>query len=119
MNPRYGAMPKRKGMSLPLETVILLILAAVVLAALLAFFRSAFAPAQTESQAVQDQLRICQEIAQDGVCEASEASKLLTSTSGGAAVCRVERPSCSPGTSGDRNKNCVQSCCKIYCTRVT
>ena len=111
---------KRKGMSLPLETVVLLVLAAIVLAALLGFFRGAFAPAQTETQLTQTQLRVCQEIQQRG-CTTLDAISWAKTNLLDTGTCNKGRPSCSPIAVGavqgqTDQERCVRSCCALLCS---
>jgi len=110
-----------KGISLPLETVVLLILAAIILAALLGFFLGTFTPAQSEADLVQQQLDKCQEIARLR-CYTDEAktaarTNLLTATGGAKPLCRTDRPACSPtGPTGTQPvDNCIKNCCSVFC----
>jgi hypothetical protein len=109
-----------KGMSLPLETVVLLILATIVLAALLGFFLGAFTPSQSEADMVRQQLNVCQEIARRG-CYTTDATtyasgSLTAATTGAKAICNSDRPACSPiGSQTTPIKNCIKSCCSVFC----
>jgi hypothetical protein len=105
--------PARKGMSLPLETVVLLILSAIVLGALLAFFLSAFTPSQRETDIMRQQMAICQEIQAKGCLSAPQE---LIGKLQAQKVCTLpgksdSRPACSGATAED----CVKSCCRIFC----
>ncbi|MBI4895489.1 MAG: hypothetical protein HY831_03275 [Candidatus Aenigmarchaeota archaeon] len=63
-----------KGISLALETVILLILMAVVLAALMAFFLGVFNPSKTQLDTIRDKESTCvQYISRDPGCEHADA----------------------------------------------
>ena len=98
----------RKGISLPLETVVLLILSAIVLGSLLSFFLGAFTPAQTGTELLRKQTTICQGIASAGCLDAPVATQQKINE-----VCgRPETPSCSgsPDT-----QECVRTCCRIFC----
>jgi len=96
-----------KGISLPLETVVLLILAAVILAALLGFFLGTFTPAQTEADLARQQIIVCQEVANMNCDPDSDAAAKLLDQ----GICKADRPACTGTTATD----CVRSCCKIFC----
>lgn len=109
-----------KGISLPIETVILLILAAVVLAALLGFFTGVVTPAQLRAGIIQKQSSLCTQIVTADVnCNAEQISKnALPSVSGLPSklmsdVCN--KPSDSPICSGGSVQDCIRNCCRTFC----
>jgi hypothetical protein len=108
--------PKLKGMSLPLETVVLLILSAIVLAALLGFFLGAFTPSQTEADLTRQQVSVCQEIASAG-CLGNPAETIATNKLVD-KVCKPDRSACqkpSGLSTVETAKACIRSCCRIFC----
>lgn len=119
-------MHNKKGISLPLETIVLLVLAAVVLAALLGFFRGVFGPTQTEVDLLQQQMNICTEIQQKG-CNTPDAISAADKLLGPNPICKTDRPACSPTKLTPTNNKddctdnvqcCIKSCC-IYCSHYT
>ncbi len=105
----------KKGVSLPLETVVLLILAAVVLGALLSFFLGIFTPTQSETELTRKQFTICQEVFnKDNLCRPTnvevEARKLIDQ-----GVCKSDRPGCNPIGTKSSIENCIATCCRIFC----
>lgn len=107
-----------KGISLTLETVVMLILAAVVLAALLGFFLSAFTPANTEKDAVFAQSIACQKIlAADpsGKCDPNKDGVAKVFNEELEKVCNAKRPTCSDAGGGSKIQNCIRSCCRAFC----
>lgn len=107
---------KMKGMSLPLETVIMLILAAVVLAALLGFFLGAFSPAQSEADLIRQQTLLCQQIS-NANCDPADPQIAPAVNNLVNNVCRPERPACQKPTdpTADFATACIKSCCKAFC----
>lgn len=108
-------MAKLKGMSLPLETVVLLILAAVVLAALLGFFLGTFTPAQSKIDILKKQSSLCQQIfSADSQCKYAGAviplaAKLRSEVCGKP----TDGPICS--SKGADDPYCIKGCCSIFC----
>ena len=108
-----------KGVSLSIETVILVILAAIVVAVLLAFLMGVINPADSEIKLLQKQNEACSGIAQiDPRCHFANPTiagivndKLL---SGNNPPCNSERPNCNPGTLNNI-ESCIQTCCRLYC----
>ena len=115
-----------KGIALSIDTVVLVILAAVVVAVLLAFLMGTINPAKSEVDMLRVQNEACGEIASlDPRCGVRSGSfdpnspvakvvndKLL---SGNPNPCNVNRPSCTPGSGSDRVLSCLNTCCKIFC----
>lgn len=105
----------RKGAALALETIVMLILAAVVLGALLAFFLGIFTPTQSETELTRKQLTLCQQIAtKDSLCRPGGAAQDLVNRLA-KEVCQSTRPGCSTEGPKSREENCIASCCKIFC----
>ena len=112
---RTMKQPKLKGMSLPLETVVLLILAAVVLAALLAFFLGTYTPAQSKVNILKQQNALCQQIfAADPQCRVGPLTQTFV-TQLALKVCGqpTDAPVC--GTTSMQQQQCVNECCRIFC----
>ena len=108
-----------KGISLPLETVVLLILAAIVLAALLGFFLGVFTPGKSEADLVRRQLEMCQQIAsKDRTCNPAnpEVAELI-GTMKKENVCRPDRAACRFDQK-DGDKSCINNCCQAFCPRI-
>jgi hypothetical protein len=109
-------MAKLKGMSLPLETVVLLILAAVVLAALLGFFLGTFTPAQSKIDILKKQSSLCQQIfSADPACDASKPGVAALANKLKSEVCGkpTDGPICS--SKGSSDPYCIKGCCSIFC----
>ncbi|MBI2584046.1 MAG: hypothetical protein HYW25_05235 [Candidatus Aenigmarchaeota archaeon] len=121
-------MKGSKGISLSIETVVLVILAAVVIAVLLAFLWGAVNPAKNEVDLLRVQNEACSEISQvDLRCGLPDVDsndirgivneKLLK---GNPAPCNPNRPSCTPNRGLSQNldpvASCIQTCCKIFCS---
>ncbi|MEM7813769.1 MAG: hypothetical protein QW548_02620 [Candidatus Aenigmatarchaeota archaeon] len=110
-----------KGISLPLETVVLLILAAIVLAALLGFFLGTFTPAQSEADLSRKQFLICQEIAsKDPTCNPNNpVVTALVERMKNEKICRADRPACRLEPGQDQIKSCINNCCQAFCPRIS
>lgn len=113
-----------KGISLALETVIMLVLGTIVLGALLAFFFGVFTPAQSTATQLQEQNQICQNIFNTAPRCGITANGVEPSVEGYAddlnkkKICSTQRADCNPGTSEDtqlRYKSCIQTCCRLFC----
>ncbi len=116
-----------KGMSLPIETVVLLILMVVVLGAILAFFVGVFGPANTEKDIMMKQQSLCRQYAMD----VDPGCKALINAAGSASawgddkknnplvvqikneVCN--KPAGNPVCTGSNEYQCVQKCCSGLC----
>ena len=106
---------KLKGISLPLETVILLILAAIVLAALLGFFMGTFTPAISKTDIIKKQTSLCQQIfTADPRCQYAGAVIPLANRLQ-SEVCN--KPSDAPVcvSKGADDPYCIKGCCSIFC----
>ncbi|GEM_PF-2181549 len=121
-----------KGMSLALETVILLILMAVVLAALMSFFLGVFNPAKSQLDNIKNKESFCvQYISKDPGCAHAHDIKDGTTApysdgtkygSAKTAITELEKickstpdnPPCGTKTC-DQAKDLVKACCPSYC----
>ena len=116
---RGSSSMRRKGIALPLETVVLLILSGIVLAAMLGFFLGVFNPAQTEVELTRKQFTICQEISTKGCSPGKitpEAEQLAQRDLIQGKICtpttaKQVRPTCN----GNSARECISSCCRIFC----
>lgn len=121
-------MIKLKGISLALETVILLILMAVVLAALMAFFLGVFNPAKSNLDSIREKESICvQYISRDPGCEhvkdiAQKTPPYDKYTDANSAIERLktlcksssENPPCGT-TECTQAITVVPACCASFC----
>ena len=106
-----------KGMSLPIETVIILVLAAIVLAALLAFFLGVFNPGNQRVKTLGDLQSACfRYVSLDPDCDPAaanlETSEVYTAISTIAGTDDGKNFGC---TSGGSKASIVASCCRVYC----
>jgi hypothetical protein len=112
----------RKGIALPLETVVLLILAAVVLGAMLAFFLGIFTPTDLEQKRLRNQISICNEIfSKDPTCKSQDAiaiaeNKLIRGENPDRLeICKTGISGCNPSGSKTPGENCIATCCRAFC----
>jgi len=115
-------MGKMKGISLPLEIVVLLILAAIVLAALMGFFLQTFTPTQSKTQIIQTQTSLCQQMFFiDSQCRVAEIQKV---PNGNALIGRLQNevcgkpsdgPVCTPLGGIPGPESCIKGCCRMLC----
>ncbi len=109
---------KSKGVALPIETIIILVLAVLVITVLTSFFFDVFGKEKGRAQNLQELLTgKCFEYAQlDSTCKPSLFS---TSTRQRQIADELKSQYCdAPGErlcSGSTIDSCLQSCCKIYC----
>ncbi len=125
---------KSKGISLSLETIVLLILMAIVLGALLLFFNNIFNPASLRVNAIKDKESLClQYVSVDSGCahakeiaeetdpykggKYTQAKSALESIAGKVCGQPSNDAVCGAGISNpkDSRVQCLQSCCAIYC----
>ena len=125
---------KMRGISLSLETIVLLILMAIVLGALLLFFNNIFNPASLRVNGIKEKESLClQYVSVDTGCShAKEIAEETDPYKGGkytqaktamesisSNVCNKPSndPLCGSGISDPKNSRvqCLQSCCAIYC----
>jgi len=116
---------KLKGIALSIETVVLIVLAAIVVTVLLAFLMGVINPADNEIKFLQKQQRACGEIVQiDPQCGVNRDGNVDPRISevvsdqlmaGNPPPCSDERPSCNPTGSGSDVLNCLRSCCRTFC----
>lgn len=116
-----------KGISLSLETIVLLILMTVVLGALILFFLGTFTPAQKKFDLIKQKESLClQYIAKDSKCnpEAVKRDNEVRYTSDLKPILQnlftnvCNKPSGDPVCSGGTDMptgSCLQSCCAIQC----
>jgi len=121
----------RKGMSLAVETVIVLVLAAAVLTALLYFFRSSFTPVETQTHLIQKQTELCQRyLARDPLCKRENFGAVSSSIPFGSIdqkdslryvcnklyyeeYCRTGANN-DPGSPKNQDYYCAAKCCASY-----
>jgi len=106
----------QKGVSLSLETIVVLILAVLVLTVLLFFFSSQFYPAQTKIEQLNKQRDLCwQYVNNDPKCEGKgtgNTKEPVTTIVGLREVCKeLGYKKCETSYS----LVCVQECCAIFC----
>ena len=95
----------RKGMSLPVETVIVLVLAIIVLAALLFFFTGTFTPGADRVRLEQRKVDLCTKyVAADSQCKNPATAEIRTGADGLDETCKKLGLSTVAG-----------ACCSTYC----
>lgn len=113
-------MATKKGMSLPLETVILLILAAIVLWALIAFFFKFYPSAQNIVEVTNARSSLCQQIVSaDPHCSLSELTRQGKSglaTKLKSDVCGKPKDAPVCGSETDTPEQCITACCSLFCS---
>ncbi len=108
---------KMKGISLSLETVILLILMAIVLAALLGFFLGTFNPAKGKFDVLKQRDSLClQYVSIDPKCDISAIQGSETKDRAQKIIDKLSsevlgKPSGEPVCTGDALKDCCVSWC--------
>lgn len=115
-------MMSKRGMSLPVETVIILVIAAVVLGSVLMFFMGVFAPGSSSVDATRLQSSLCtQYFINNPTCDPATTSiSSDAKTAATTALTELENKVCKPsigkqlGCSGT-GADCLHSCCKIQC----
>jgi hypothetical protein len=112
-----------KGVALPIETIVILVLAAIVLGALLAFFLGIFTPGTAQTNIVQKQLDLCRQyVRYDSYCNAIEdvgddigkagdiyrnITDQLCGKPTNSPICRCEKT---------QSEN-VKECCPMFCPK--
>ena len=102
-----------KGMSLAIETVIVIILACIVLVALLFFFTGTFIPGSERAKAEMDRANYCQQYANfDSKCsDIKDGTKYIRQNL--TETCPKLGYPCTD--SGINGIECFQKCCEMYC----
>ena len=104
-----------KGISLSIETIVVIVLAVIVLTALLAFFLGIWNPNANEAQLQADKTRLCGRYSSlypdcDNIGTDSEDLRRNISS-----VCsRLGFSSCFGGSPA--SISCIEQCCYIYCS---
>jgi len=119
-----------KGISLSIETVVLLILMTIVLAALLAFFLGIFNPAKSKFDVIKDRENLCmQYVTKDSKCDPSAVKTQDSSATGRyesqlkpileslfTNVCnKPSGDSVCKGSTEYPTGSCLRDCCVSYC----
>ena len=111
-----------KGIALSLETVILLILMAIVLAALLSFFLGTFNPAKNKLDVIKQKESLClQYVSIDPKCDIDNIQSPTSKTNAQSILDKLEKDVCGSSLKNEvcsGTGSCLQACCSSYCPKV-
>lgn len=103
-----------KGISMPIETVVTIVIAVIVLTVIVLFFSGQFNPSAGNINAQQRQATNCGVLVREtnGKCDRLSSDSSINDNIKQACMDLKGYPKCQSGTM----EECLKDCCKTYCT---